>query len=605
MQRPKRQIYVVMLLATAILHIRGVAVPMSSTTKVQKEESQGRSVLAQPHMDVKAEALPNAEVSDRNPENLNERKTNESTPAKKAEEKKQEPPLQQKPQNEKQIGLPPAENLANAQNFIWTIYKEDGKAVPKSSLTSEKDIKLHLAQAIRIEVERDARKKKEVLLLSSLINTKTTRIRSIFLKGEGLLSNRTFKDLSNFQMLQILSIRTSDKEEASLDSLSLFLNKCKNLKKLHLEINKCSLPNERIVSRNQELQHFFFKNQGFAGEIVFLNGNMLQSLTIEGEMIKGMDLFNISEQDPVIVKMKVKKIAYLPSAIAYAPNVYLDLQAIDGGYFPGLKSETVIKNAVVHAGANLLINRIIGEEVIQNKKTLYCCNQLKVLSWKELRKHIKETHAEKPIFLKVTDGDRTMSISIPASHSPYTYLLTAEEMKTLADFMNRIAISNIEIKLGEFYFNIKKDGGKEFPKNLEEWKPIISLLSVIEIENNEVKQNIPTCFSKLYTLTSLIIKNSHFSNLLEIVMSMPTLKHINIDGCTFTHANSRIQVYYINSLHTHRKDSQNYTIMNCSSDEESFIFTLAILIFMCFFIGLILLYMLAIRMKNKIVKETN
>ncbi|KAI5180044.1 hypothetical protein NEOKW01_0373 [Nematocida sp. AWRm80] len=411
--------------------------------------------------------------------------------------------------------------------------------------------------------------------LASIIAGNKDKITTLTLIGNSTIPSSVFSDISTLKNLAFLTIKQTAGTKLVLSGLPTLLNNCKKLQTVYLELPQASLPlqTEPLTLTLPALTEIYLQCSTITQSLLFVDCTALRNISAHVPNCPLVDVFTVQSNlrlPPIQMKIIESKQASLPFILSYNPAVYIDLyqNTSDGITLPEYTTAT---STTISLGADVLMNKIIAENINRNHTPLLCCTQTPFSSWVSYQKHQKWTHSNGSYRLG-TMATSLIGTSLSFDLFPdnikgsYTYLLKKTEGQEIIDFLGKVQIKGIYLHLGRFNFKLEEEKA-DVPATIEEWLPMLAKISSIHFANCDVPTPIPKCFYKLYTLNSITIEKGNHPNLFEILAAMPGIKEINVDDCTFEHANTYILNKYIN-YNSIYNPSKTIKFINCRSEVD-------------------------------------
>lgn len=471
--------------------------------------------------------------------------------------------------------------------------------------------------------------KKEYLDIFLYFIPSKSPIQHLYFIGLHVVPVTIFSDVAQFPHLKSLTIKVQENYALTFADTPNILKNCKNLDKLQIDAPNAIFKENKIEIENLNLSVFFFRNNTFAGTILFIGCDKIQKIEIDANLVYYTDLFVLNSTSSNINlswTISSNSLRYLPSAIIYKRNIHLRFYLKSGNINTLEQNSFFLKNRIF-VGSNAMINKMMSKWIADGRLGLYCCKKTPLLSIDEYLTHCSQMHRLMPAYFRIREKqmeekkveekqiENIENEDIQAL--PFVFpmqwkmlVLQQEDIIEIVKFLNNFIIDNIVINIGKMHLEIKKDtididietGATPFysQKMLSDWKFILQCINTLEIHGNNVNTmiKIPACFYKLFTLRNLQINNVNCPNLLNTIIDMPSLRTIVLKRCIFNGGDSKILQTYKNSIQDQDKE-KNIVIDGCINEETGRLFSKYIIYgIIGVYILFILLYIIWIAIKN-------
>ncbi|KAI5192440.1 hypothetical protein NECID01_1935 [Nematocida sp. AWRm77] len=452
----------------------------------------------------------------------------------------------------------------DVQHYSWTFSSHNQLPTTLEGVHARVDsVRTHLeaAQSVVVKDNKSAPPQTDAALLEYLLKTNRNLL-SLHVESACVLSSSMFSLLAGFSKLNSLTLATpKDTPAVETDNLSLLCS-VKTLRRVCLHLPHACLGTDSIVLFDFSVVVFQLHNLLFSGSVFFKQCCFLQTVILQMPALHSTDVFyfrNTVMKKALSMAVSSNSLAYLPSVLLYNPSVYLNLTYNPSGGFA--LAEHTSAGSSLHPGADALLNRI-ASSILQNKTPIMCCTAASYSTWGELADHHALDHKDRPVSLSTLIKNQRVSVPFPntASKSKYTYYITPQERAKIKSFLVSVTVKSLGVLRNSVLVTIEE---KARIHTVLQEQEILYAISSLHIGRTHSSVDVPSCFYKLYRLSSLTIEECDFPSLLKTVFSMPGLQHIEITKCVFEHSSSYLEEL-LRKVHVH-SPSKNVLFLGCVS----------------------------------------
>ncbi|KFG25865.1 uncharacterized protein NESG_01853 [Nematocida ausubeli] len=374
------------------------------------------------------------------------------------------------------------------------------------------------------------------------------RVDEVVITNLQAISDGAINALPYLKGLKSIQIRIDEKDKSTLNARLSCISKCKELKCIVLDVPNLKIT-EKIEWVAPNLSTLFFRNLSFTGEIHLHQMSSIERITIFAEKLNAFtidyaSLKKVSQK--VHAEIHTNHMGNIPFAAIANKYFFLRILSLNKNQFAAKQYTTITDKKGIMLGYDAYIHRIISYLFLQRKQKIYCCHKKPLSDLYTLMKHVTHAHKTNSFSLFTQNKEKdTHEIVIPRMNDAISsmVILSQAEKEEIAEFLQQAIILELWVLVNGISINIECP--LNYPLSAEKWILYLPILHKLSFMYQSEPANIPRCFYKLYTLDSLIVRDSSLKNLFEILVSMPGLRTVVVENCLFKYASSHMMHKYI------------------------------------------------------------